>query len=125
VRVTGAAVRRAGRTSRGPINDRLDRARHDVDHDVAGHRDETRGAERIDVAAETELVLDERLDPRAGSAGAAVAEPHDDVIAGIEVAVDRVDDDGFLKRPLVALLVEAHFQRLHRGRALAGEQRPA
>ncbi|CAI8697620.1 hypothetical protein EMIT0111MI5_70024 [Burkholderia sp. IT-111MI5] len=98
------------------------RAGADVDRYVAGHRDEARRAERIDVEPEAEVVLGEGLHARAGAA-AAVAEADHDPVARIDVAVDDIDDHGFLERPLVPLLVEAHVQRLHRGRALAGHER--
>jgi hypothetical protein len=52
-----------------------------------------------------------------------VAQPHDESIPGLEVAVDGVDDDRLLERPLVTLLVEAHLKRLDGGRALAGYER--
>ncbi len=42
-----------------------------------------------------------------GPPTAPVAKPDDNMIAGIQIAIDDIDDHRFLKRPLVALLIEA------------------
>jgi hypothetical protein len=95
-----------------------------VDDDIAGDRDEARRAQRVDVAAEAEAVFDEGLHARARPAAAPVADADHDVVAGVQVTVHDVDDDRLLERPLVALLVEAHGERLHGGGALARHERP-
>ena len=89
---------------------------------ITGHLGEFRAAERIDEHAEAESLLDEALHPRAGAALSPVAEADDDAVAGIEITVDDVDDNRLLERPLVALLIEAHLQCLHRRRALTGQR---
>ncbi len=95
----------------------------DLQHDVAWNGGEARRADGIDIEAEFEILFDEGLRPRSGPAEAAVAQPDDDMIAGIEIAIDDVDDDGFLERPLVALLIEAAEQALYRRRLLPRQQR--
>src|SRR6266704_4524507 len=95
---------------------------YDVDHDVARYRDEARSTERIDVTAEAELVFDESLDAGTGAPHATVAQPDDDVVAGVQITVDCVDDDRLLKRALMTLLVEADFERLHCRSALPLDQ---
>ena len=45
------------------------------------------------------------------------------MVASLEVAVEGVDNHGFLKWPLMAFLVEAHAQLLYRRRALSGQGR--
>ncbi|MFY9294928.1 MAG: hypothetical protein WAP03_30230 [Methylorubrum rhodinum] len=110
----------AGRAELDPLR----RPGDDGDHGVVRHHDVARGSERIDVAAEAEAVLDEGLDAGARSPGAPVAEPDDDAVARVQVAIDHIDDHGLLERALVALLVEAHAERLDGRRRLAGQQRP-
>lgn len=97
--------------------------RDDLQHDVAGDRGEARGPDGIDIEAEFEVLFDEGLRPRSRAAEATVAEPDDDMIAGIEIAVDDVDDDGFLERPFVPLLIEAAEQAPDSRGLLSGQQR--
>ncbi len=106
--------------------DHLERDRRpgdDVEQAVARHLGELGASERVDEHAEAEVLLHEALHPRAGAAVTAIAEADHDAVARVQVAVDDVDQHGLLERPLVALLVEAHFQVLHRRRALSGHQR--
>ena len=100
----------------------LRRSRHDVQQRIAWHLGKFRAAQGVDKQPETEVFLDETLHPRARPALATVAQANSDLVAGIQVAVDDVDDDRFLERPFVTLLVEAHFQVLHGGLALPGDQ---
>ncbi len=98
------------------------RSRHDVQQGVARHLGKFRAAQRVDEQTETEVLLDETLHPRPRPALASVTQTNDDFVARVQVTVDDVDDDRFLERPFMALLVEAHFQVLHGGLALAGHQ---
>ncbi len=56
-------------------------------------------------------------------AAAPIAEANRYAVAGIEIAVDDVDHERLLERPLVPFLVEAHLQRLDSRRALPRNER--
>ncbi len=45
------------------------------------------------------------------------------MIAGVQITVSDVYDHRFLERPLMAFLIEAHLQRLHRRGALPRHER--
>ena len=100
----------------------LRRSRHDVQQRVTRHLGKFRAAQRVDEQTETEVLLDKTLHPRTRAALTTITQANDDFVSRIQVTVDDVDDDCFLKRPFMALLVEAHFQMLHRGLALTGDQ---
>ena len=99
------------------------RAGLDVDHQVVADGGKARGAERIDIAADAEEFFDKGLYAGAGAAEAAVAEADDDVVAGLQIAVIGIDDHRLLEGPLMAFLIEAHAELLHRGGALPGDGR--
>lgn len=114
----GARRRQAGRYQTQGSG----RAGHHVHHAIARNLGIFLAAQRIDEDAETEGFLDEGLHPRSRPALTAVAQPHHDAVAGIEVTVDDVDDHRLLIGPFMPLLVETHLQRLHRRRALPRHQ---
>src|SRR5262249_26562898 len=100
-------------------NDEFTRLAGDhLQHYVAGDCGEAGSSDRIDVTAEAEIPFDKGLHARSGTTKARVPQPDNDMVARVEIAVDDVDDDRFLKWPFVALLVEATAQRLNRCRLL-------
>jgi hypothetical protein len=109
-------------TRRGATICRLAGAPGTMSITVARHLGKLGAAQRIDEHAEAEVLstkLCTRVPPppwRRSPRRITMRSP------GIQVTIDDVDDDGFLERSLVAFLVEAHFELLHRGRTLAGHQ---
>src|SRR5271168_4138845 len=82
----------------------LGRARDDGDaaHRRMGH---PRSAQRVDEQVEFELVLDERLDPSAGTTESTVPQPDLDDIARPEIPIDSMNEQRLLKWPLATLHV--------------------
>lgn len=95
----------------------------DAQREIAGHRGEARGADRIDEDAEVKRVLDEGLHARAGASVATVAKTENYAVAGFQVAVDHVHNDRLLVGSLVAFLIEADFERADARLAFAREGR--
>jgi len=103
------------------------RPRHDRELIDAGPGHPGR-TQRVDEQMHLERVLDKGLHTGARTTESTVPQSDFDHVAGPEVAVDRVDEQRFLERPLPALDVVPDGQLLHGGRAgfgRASHERPA
>ena len=97
-------------------------AGHHLDHQIVANGREARCAKRIDVTANLEVLFHKGLHACACTAKTPVAQTDNDVIACFEITIKGIDDHRFLKRTLMAFLIEAHAELLYGGRALARER---
>ena len=81
-----------------------------------------RSSDWIDVEPPAEVLFHKTLHSCTSRSPPSIPQTDHDLITGIEVAVDNIDDDRLLKRSFVTLLIEPNAERLNRGWRLPGEK---
>src|SRR5581483_8396099 len=79
---------------------------------------------RINISSEPEILFYKGLDPRSGSSCSPIPKTNKNMIARLDIPINNIDEDRFLKRPLVPLLIKTNVQRLNRGLAFPRKERP-